>query len=175
MLKKCKEFADKRAPGSELYEKRGGFKWIDIYAGAIGEVGVYNILKELGIEVNKPDFAIYSKRNKNYNADLTDGNFHFHVKSQTIESASKYGNSWIMQKSDPILNKPQKTHFLVPCNVDTQHGIVTVLGCTKITDLVNHNAIGECKLEWFRKTKCAIYEEDIKNKLTFYKRWTILS
>jgi hypothetical protein len=173
--KKAKKFADERVQQNmALYEKRGGFKKEDIVSGAMAELAVYRVLKAHGAPVSKPDFTIYETRQKSYDADLTDGKHHFHVKGQTLESKRRYGASWIMQRKDPIINKPELLHYLVPCTVCVDTGRVEIYGIMSIRSLVNQGCIGECKVEWFRKTKVALYLDHIEGILTPKARWGFL-
>ena len=170
-IKKCNQFADERTKDSALYEKRGGFKKIDIVSGAMAESAVYKLLKSRGIAVSKPDFTIHTTRRKSYDADLSDGIHNFHVKGQTLESKQRYGASWIMQRKDPIINDPKKMHYLVPCTVDTENGRVEIYGVMSINTLIDNACIQECKLEWFRKTKVALYLNHIEDVLTNKSLW----
>jgi len=173
--KKAKQFAALRvAENQALYEKRGGFKKEDIISGAMAELAVYKVLKAHGSNVGKPDLTIHTTRQKSYDADLTDGKFHFHVKGQTLESKSKYGASWIMQRKDPIINDTKLCHYLVPCTVCVDTGRVEIYGIMSIRSLVAQGCIGECKLEWFRKTKVALYLDHIEGILSKHARWGFL-
>jgi len=174
--KVARSFATRRVNDNvELYEKRGGFKKEDIIAGAMGELGVYRLLAEHGIEVARPDFGIHDVRSKSYDSDLSDGIHHFHVKSQTLESKSRYGASWIMQRKDPIINKPKKLHYLVPCTVDIESGRVEIYGLYSIMSLIQQACISECKLEWFRKYKVAIYLDHLTPIFTDKATWGLLA
>lgn len=170
-MKRARKFAKERCQNVSLYQKRGGFKEIDIISGAMAEIAVYRMLKEKGVEVGKPDFTIHSNGRKSYDADLCDGLHHFHVKGQTIQSKEKYGASWIMQRKDPIVNSPEKLHYLVPCVVDTSTGRVEIFGIMSILSLKQHACFSECKLEWFRKTKIALYLDHIEGIMTKKARW----
>ena len=173
--KTARRFATKRVEQNlALYEKRGGFKKEDIVSGAMAELAVHQLLKSKKVNVGKPDFTIHTTRQKSYDADLTDGKHKFHVKGQTLESKSRYGASWIMQRTDPIINKPEKLHYLVPCTVDVKTGRVEIYGVMSITSLVEQGCIGECKLEWFRKTKVALYLDHIEGILSSLARWGAL-
>jgi hypothetical protein len=170
-MKRAKKFAKERCQNIGLYQKRGGFKEIDIISGAMAEIAVYKLLKEREVPVGKPDFTIHSNGRKSYDADLSDGLHNFHVKGQTIQSKQKYGASWIMQRKDPIVNSPQKLHYLVPCVVDTSTGRVEIFGIMSILSLKQHACFSECKLEWFRKTKIALYLDHIEGIMTKKARW----
>lgn len=169
--KKARAFAKERTKDNALYQKRGGFKEEDIISGALAECAVYKLLKSNGVDVAKPDFTIHSKGKKSYDADLSDGLHHFHVKGQTLESKKRYGASWIMQRTDPIINKPERLHYLVPCTVDIETGRVEIYGIMSILSLVQNKCIGECKLEWFRKYKVALYLDHIEGILSKAARW----
>ena len=170
--RKANVFSTKRVEQNlALYEKRGGFKKEDLISGAMAEIAVYKLLKRSGINVAKPDFTIHATRQKSYDADLTDGIHQFHVKGQTLESRQKYGASWIMQRTDPILAKPIRLNYLVPCTVDISTGRVEIYGIMSLMTLVDQGCIGECKLEWFRKTKVALYLDHIEGILSNAARW----
>lgn len=176
-IKRAKKFAKERTKDNDLYKKRGGFKEIDIVSGAMAEIGVYKFLKEAGVPVSKPDFTIYDKAKKSYDPDLTDGVHHFHVKGQTLESKQRYGSSWIMQRKDPIINDIKRMHYLVPCTVCTETGRVEIYGIISLLSLIQHGCISECKNEWFRKTKVAIYLDHIHGIMSnnaiwgFMRKW----
>jgi hypothetical protein len=173
-MKRARKFAKARVDdNTELYSKRGGFKEEDIVSGAMAEIGVYKLLKDHEIEVGKPDFTIHEVRKKSFDPDLTDGIHHFHVKGQTLESKQKYGASWIMQRTDPIITRPKLMHYLVPCTVHIETGRVEVYGIMSIKSLVQNGCIGECKVEWFRKTKVALYLDHIEGILSDKARWGI--
>jgi len=171
-MRRAKQFTEARVNDNvELYQKRGGFKEIDILAGSYAEIAVYKMLKDKGFPVNKPDFSIHEARKKSFDPDLYDGVHHFHVKGQTLESKRMYGASWIMQRTDPIINNPKQLHYMVPCTVDTDTGRVEIYGVMSISSLVKNGCIGECKNSWFQKTKIAIYLDHIEGILSEYARW----
>ena len=169
---KAEAFATARCPDVGLYEKRGGFKREDIVVGALGEMAVYKFLTTQRFKVNRPDFTIHSK--KSYDADLSDLKRNFHVKAQSMSSRKKYGASWLMQRSDPIIVKPVTNNYLVPCNVDLNTNWVEVHGLLSIPQLVAKDCIEECSVPWFRKYKVALYMETINLKLTKYSRWGLI-
>lgn len=171
-ITRAKKFAKARVNDNvELYKKRGGFKEIDIISGAMAEIAVYKLLTEKGFPVGKPDFTIHEVRKKSFDPDLYDGLHHFHVKGQTLESKEMYGASWIMQRTDPIINNPKKLHYMVPCTVDTDTGRVEIYGVMSLLTLVQNGCIGECKNAWFQKTKIAIYLDHIEGILSDKARW----
>jgi hypothetical protein len=173
--KAARSFATRRVNDNvDLYQKRGGFKKDDLISGAMAELGVYRILKEAGLDIGRPDFGIHTVRRKSYDPDLTDGIHHFHVKGQTLDSKQRYGASWIMQRTDPIINKPRRLHYLVPCTVDIHSGRVEVYGLFSIFSMVQYACISECKNEWFRKTKVAIYLDHLQPVFSDKASWGLL-
>jgi hypothetical protein len=160
--KECEQFADARYQEDQsVYQRRGSFKREDILTGAMAEVAAYKLLVDAGLKVNKPDFRVLGKSSKTYNADLSDGNYFFHVKGQSKASASKYGNSWLMQKRDPVLNNPPIKHYMITTCVDFSENSVEIFCIVPIRTLLRYQCIGECKVSWFNKTKVAIYLDDL--------------
>lgn len=173
-MKKAEEFALKRIEhGINKYKSRGAFKPVDLIAGALGEIAVYKLLKS-AYKVTKPDFELYEASNKSFDADLIckTGEV-FHVKTQTTESEAKYGQSWVMQRTDPVINNPRDIDYLVPCvaNLDTLE--VTIYGVMKFKDIVDNDLVGEMAIEWLQKTKRALYLKDLKT-LNAKKRWNLV-
>jgi hypothetical protein len=169
--KRCLAFAEERCGDSDLYEKRGAFKKEDIIAGAMGEIGVWKYLRRRGFQdLSKPDFTIHDKGSKSYDADLMSGPRHFHVKSQTKASQSKYGSSWIMQRHDPCLQEIRYNHFLIPTVVDQGSRVVEIFGCISLKAIIEGGHIGELKVPWMRRTKVAIYLDSLM-ELNHNQRW----
>lgn len=165
ILNKCITFAGLRLSDSEkLYMKRAPtdkFKvHSDLLAGIIGEYAAYKYLKSIGIAVTKPDLALYTTRKKSFNADLSGDLVKIHVKSQTSDSVKRYGHSWILQKTDPMLSKPKDNEYLLFTEVDGDE--VTILGLVKVQEMVDNKLIGECRVPAFAKTKVALYLDDLK-------------
>lgn len=156
------KFADARcAEDQSLYKARGNFKRSDIVVGAMAEMAAYKVLKRQGVKVNRPDFKIYDKKDKSFESDLTDGTKHFHVKGQSMESAKRYGHSWLMQRSDKLTKVPKYNHYLVPTMVSEKDNIVFIFGFPSFTALHHVHAFSDCKLEHINRTKTAIYLESL--------------
>lgn len=162
-------FTDARTQ-TDLYKKRGGFKREDILVGALGEIGAWKYFKKRGFTISKPDFNIYEKKNKSFDSDLRSKNRHFHVKAQSQESIRRYGHSWLMQRSDPVLQKVQYNHYMVPCAVDLEKNIVEIFGCISFKSIMEGGHIGECKHPAFRTYKVAIYLDSLM-QLSHNQRW----
>lgn len=171
--KRVEEFADKRCESTSLYQKRGGFKRVDIVSGGMAEIAAYKFLREHGFKVNKPDFTIHSNGKKSYDADLIFEDKHFHVKGQTYESVKLYGESWLMQRNDKLVKEPLINNYLIPSVVDVSGNSVYIMGVPSFTALHNGHCFGECANPWFSKTKVAIYAETLAT-LTSKALWGAL-
>jgi len=169
------EFADARLGSSDLYQSRGGFKREDLIAGALGEIAAYKVLKKAGHELAKPDFTIYEKGQKSYDADLRIKNKRFHVKSQTKKSADTYGPSWLMQRHDPLFKGTGYNHYMVPSVVDIDKNEVEILGYFPMFSVLKKGCVGECKVPMFRRTKVAIYFSVLDENISKYQRWRIVN
>jgi hypothetical protein len=145
--------------------------------GALAEIAVYKLLKELGIKTGHPDFSIHENANKSYDADLTDGTYNFHVKGQGIRQSKRYGESWLFQKSDELISDPKKRHYIVPCVVDKDNKTVFIHACIPAKTAKRLEVFGEAKLPHLRKTKKALYLRDIDDKIgnSREQRWGILN
>lgn len=183
IIKKCRKFANDSIESSynhwkkrNIYSKDRVIE--DITIGKIGEWAAYKFLKMQGFKMSKPDLNVYHSKQKSFDADLSCGDISFHCKSQGAESASKYGNSWILQYSgsgrghqDKLFKYRTDKDFLVPMLVNGDE--VTIFGIIKISLLFEENMIELPKLKWFEETKRAIYWDTIKD-LKHYDRWGIL-
>ena len=172
--KRIDKFVEARVNAdTTLYSQRGGFKEIDILTGALAEEAVYQFLRKFKFKVNKPDFTIHTKKQKSYAGDLTDGKRCFHVKGQNMESAKRYGDSWLMQRYDPLVKGKDaaSNNYIVPCTVDTKKNTVIIHGIFTFGYLHKHDLFMDCKVPWFNKTKCAIYGENLPSRNAFRMLW----
>lgn len=163
-LKTCEDFARKRVKGSKgEYTRRGeadGKKiQQDIMIGAAGELAAFKYLKECGVLVDKPDFKIYDKNAKSFSADIVGKKYKFHVKSQGIESQKRYGNSWLLQRTDKVVTDPSEFEYFIFCNVDLPN--VQILAIVKCADITNNGLYAECKVPRYRHSKVALYLDDL--------------
>ena len=167
-------FADLRCGEDQsLYKFRGGFKREDIVVGGMAELAVYRFLKAKGVKVKRPNFKIIGKAKKSYEADLTDGTKHFHVKGQSLNSAAKYGNSWLMQRNDPLVNNVELNHYLVPTEVNLRTNEIKIFCLPAFSALHHFQVFMDCKVDWFNKTKTAIYLDSLMF-LSHDARWGVL-
>lgn len=163
--RKIRKFVKARLEDSALYHKRGGFKEEDIISGAMAEFACYYYLKERGLEISEPDLNIYDAKDKSYSADLVSGKKKFHVKSQTKRSQRRYGNSWLLQRYDKIVQKPLQGHYLMLCTTDIDEANVELLGIPTICSIHRTDSWEECKVWSFRKTKVALYMDTLYNRI----------
>lgn len=162
LYQKCLEFAEKRIKGSSgLYAYRGessSSKMIDdCLIGTLGEWGAYLYLKSQGITTTEPDLVIYPTRRKSFNADLVNEDYNFHVKSQSESSFSKYGASWLLQKTDKIVSSPGTGDYFVFTKVVDRD--VEILGVCRALDIVE--LYGECRIARYRHSKVALYLDEL--------------
>lgn len=176
-IDQIEEFADKRftdKSSKKVYEKRGTFKRSDIVIGAAAEIGVYKALNRAGIKVGPPDFKIYKSRQKSFAHDLTDGDKHFMVKGQSLESAARYSASWAFQKEDPYLKVPTPDTYVVTCVVDYDKRIVYIYACVPLMTLVREDLFDNMVLKYYQTNKIALYLRRLTSCLTTNQRWSIL-
>lgn len=173
--KKADKFADARCCPDQTkeYKRRGAFKREDILVGALGEIAVAKYLQALGFAVNDPDFSIYDAKSKSFDCDLTDGKRLFHVKSQSKKSAKMYGESWLLQRRDPLVNKPTIKDYIIPCVVDLETNTATLYGVMSFRAIVKNNGVGECKVHQLRHSKVALYLESMA-ELSHSIRWGLI-
>lgn len=141
--------------------------WNDIFYGKLAEWGVYFIYLERGItNIDPPDMKIYNSWNKSFDPDLRYGLFNLHIKSQTFESAHRYGDSWIFQSKDPLFESSSEYDIMIGCRVtlDKTNGdfIEGAYIEIKLEKDFNSLAFGKTKLSKFSENKIAVYLEDNK-------------
>lgn len=163
---KCKKFSENRLSSSKsTYSYRGESRECkmldDVRIGCIGEWAVSIYLTDMGFECSEPDMNIYEKNKKSFDADLYVDDIHIHVKSQGIESAKRYGNSWLFQRSDSLVSNPDDNEIIAFTNVDLENRTVEILGFCWARDM----KYGECKVWSYRHTKLAVYLPEIRDRL----------
>jgi hypothetical protein len=74
---------------------------IDHALGKYAEIAFYKFAKSRGLQPTKPDFTI--TKNKSHSPDIIIKNKAFHVKTQTVAVAKKYGISGVFHsKNNPV-------------------------------------------------------------------------
>lgn len=143
----------------------------DIRNGKLGEEGVYEILFEQYPNLSKPDHNIYDKANKSWAPDLKDpSGIVVAVKSQDIESALNFGESWVFQFNEGknydcdtgIFKEKNDNHYVafVALNVSKRFG--TIKAIVKVQWLHDKKLFKEMKKQSLRGNKVAVYFEDLQ-------------
>lgn len=165
IVKLCECFADRVITTNlDCYKKRNQFNYEkikqDIFVGKLAEWGVFfTYLKRRRYNINPPDMQIYSRQKKSFDPDLRWGLYNLHIKSQTCESADRYGDSWIFQAKDPLFEFSNEYDIIVGCRVsisDQQSCLVEILLEKPFSNLI----FGDTKLSKFSGNKKALYLKD---------------
>ena len=70
--------------------------------------------------------SVYSKKNKSFDPDLQWGLYNLHIKSQILESATRYGDSWVFQTKDPLFEYSNDYDIVIGCRVSIERDGVCV-------------------------------------------------
>jgi hypothetical protein len=177
MLSKCTTFAKNSVnTSSDKYARRNQFdveKIVkDIRNGKVGEEGVYNQVSPLHSTLSLPDHQIYSKKDKSWSPDLIDSvsGIHLAVKSQDIESAINFGESWVFQYGNGgkydcdtgVFKTQDDKHYVafVSLNIPKRYG--TIKAIVKVQWLHDKKIFKEMKKQSLRGNKVAVYYEDLE-------------
>lgn len=158
ILSRCEDFAAAVVTTNlATYKRRNQGNQKKIIEQIItGKLGEFAFADWLGTE--EPDLNIYEKKDKSFDADLFAGNVKIHVKSQTADSAEKYGISWMFQREDPLLINATDHDWLGLCVVDgTTVSLYSYVPVLHVIDLLR-----EPILPQLRFTKRVLYWEDVK-------------
>jgi hypothetical protein len=130
----------------------------DHFISKLGEEAVNIVFEKLGNKVTGPDYTIYGKKQKSWDADLFVEGVPLAVKTQSAEAAKKYGLSWTFQagreRRDPILEKPKTWVCFVAL---TSLHSASVYPPYQIKDLT----FREPKLEKLKGSKLVVYAEGL--------------
>jgi hypothetical protein len=130
----------------------------DITVGKMAEIGVYKIMKKNNFNCSYPDFNIYDKYHKTFDADLIIDKYDIHVKSQHILQSKNFGESWLFQKTDTLTYKPSERDVICLCIVSSGEVIIKkMLLANNIVDMY-----GRPKSPKLKDNKHALYLSDIK-------------
>jgi hypothetical protein len=174
---KCTDFAKSSvSTSSDKYARRNQFdvdKIIkDIRNGKIGEEGVHSVLLSKFANLGAPDHNIYDKFNKSWEPDLKDeeSNTRIAVKSQDIESAIHFGESWVFQFGNGgkydcdtgVFKSVDDNHYVafVGLNVPKRSG--TIKAIVKIQWLHDNKLFKAMQKQSLRGNKVAVYYEDLE-------------
>ena len=171
-IEKCNQFARKQVETSmSQYRRRNQTNPERIVAqiidGKLGELYACKEMRKKGFVCTDPDFEIYASRNKSFDADLYCNGRPVHVKSQNIDSAKRYGASWVFQAGgvgfgnrDPCLDNSQDD-MCVFVTVDHKNQSAAVLGPFNINDVRPH--MKDPRLAYLKGIKKCIYLKDIEH------------
>lgn len=177
ILTKCLTFAKSSVnTSSDKYARRHQFdveKIVkDIRNGKVGEEAVYAKVSSLYPDLSKPDHQIYSKKDKSWSPDLIDSTsgMHLAVKSQDIESAINFGESWVFQYGNGgqydcdtgVFKTNDPNHYVafVGLNVPKRKGSIRAI--VKVQWLHDKKLFKEMKKQSLRGNKVAVYYEDLE-------------
>lgn len=164
IIKICNHFADRViSTNIDCYQNRKQYNLDkirqDIVLGKIAEWGVYfNYLHRGRTNIGIPDMNIYQAGHKNFDADLKWGFYNLHIKSQTFESAERFGDSWIFQAKDPLFDFSNEYDIIVGCRVtmDTDGCLVQI----KLEKPFRNLIFGDTRMSKFAGNKKAVYLKD---------------
>jgi hypothetical protein len=169
----CLSFANNSVNSSiDFYKKRNQFnkpKIIqDILSGKLAEELVYQKLKEYYSDLTEPDYAIYDKKNKSWEADLRvpSENLRIAVKSQTEDAARRWGRSWVFQlgnardyDKEVVLKK--NNHYVALVSLDLPNMCGEIKAIVSIQWLHDNDMFKEMKLKYLQNNKKAVYYDDL--------------
>ncbi len=135
------------ARGSSVKEK----VIADIFNGKIAECQVFNFLEADGYKPSPIDFTIYSRRRKTFDCDTKIDGFRVHIKS--CQGGSKYPNSWLFQKTDPVVSMRSEEDLLILCVLGEEDIAYSILA----SDVTFRDPV----LLNLARTKTAVYEDDL--------------
>lgn len=148
LLCNISEYAKKHLESSKhLYLKRKQNKdkiFQNILSGKIAEYNAYFYLREKNYSLIPPDLEIYNNKNKSHDSDLyiPEKDIHIHVKSINLNNCKIYGNTFLIEKTDPLYKSPKPNHYYM---------------VMKQRDFINYDVF-----KWIRSDKC-IFSDPINN------------
>ena len=134
--------------------------------GKIGEEVVYSYLKEIMPDITSPDYAIYKARGKSWEKDLRDikSDVKVGVKTQTIESANKFGESWVFQNQDKGIHgdgKTENNNYIAFTLIDLDRKAGIIKAIVKVSWLHKNNLFMPMKLAYLQNNKQAVYYNEL--------------
>lgn len=161
VVKRCRAFAEEVVHTNiDQYKRRNQGNPTKIIEQIVtGKMGEFAFSQFLGTA--EPDLQIYAKKQKSFGADLTHDNLQVHVKSQSKNSADKYGVSWSFQVQDKLITQPKEEDFLGLCVIEGN--VVEIYDFIPATKVVG--VLREPVLPQLRFTKRVLYWEDLKKIL----------
>ncbi len=161
LLEKAKHFAVSVAATTNYRDSRQFSRAkieYDHFISKLGEEAVRLAFENLGKKVKGPDYRVYQKKQKSWEADLFVEGVPLAVKTQSAEAAKKYGLSWTFQagskRRDPILEKAEAWLCFVVLESTL---LAKVYPPYQTKDL----KFREPKLEKLKGSKLVVYAEDL--------------
>ncbi len=175
IFNKCTDFSKASVGTStDRYARRNQFDVEkiarDIRNGKIGEEGVYEKMVSRFPKLSQPDHNIYEKKSKNWAPDLKDvSGTRIAVKSQDIESAISFGESWVFQFGNGgkydcdtgVFKETDPNHYVAFVALNTPKRFGTIRAIVKIQWLHDKKLFKEMKKKNLRGNKVAVYYDDL--------------
>lgn len=131
----------------------------DIIIGKLGEIAAYKYITSKGRVCTYPDFNVYQAYEKTYEADLFSNDNKIHVKTQDIDSANRFGTSWMFQKNDTLTFSPSEKEFILLSVLDSKNMKVMIKKIEKASYFIGKYK--EPIKESLRGNKLTIYLSDL--------------
>ena len=184
LLNKCTQFARSLVGGNlDAYTRRNQSNPAkiekDIRNGKLGEEFAYQYLSSKLSHLTQPDYNIYDKSNKSWDADLKSDYIKIAVKSQNIDQSSIYGKSWIFQNREgqnydvdkAIFQCQDENYYVVFVSLNTnqskQNGMIEAI--VKVKWLLDNNLFREPVEQHLKTNKKAVYLEDLERIGNFWQ------
>lgn len=177
ILDSCSKFADDSVSTSaDKYARRGQMNVSkirnDIRNGKIGEEGAWIKVSELYPNLSRPDYLIYDKKEKSWDPDLKDieSGIRVAVKSQDINSALDFGESWVFQYrpnknydcDNGIFECVDDEHYVAFVSLNVPKRFGTIKAIVKVKWLLENNLFKNMKKASLQNNKLAVYYEDLE-------------
>lgn len=138
----------------------------DSLIGKLGEVAVYNYLKDKIVDLSEPDFKIYGPKEKSWDFDLKGQDFNLHIKSQDIQMGTRFGTSWIFQcqgfsYDKEIFDRISPNQYIAFVSISLIEKFADIQAIVKL-DFLHDNSLFEDPKVWqLRGIKKAVYLEKL--------------
>jgi len=168
---RCRKFAECQLETSKnMYRRRNqanqGVIIKQIMDGKLSEIAVHKFMQDkfayYGCGLTEPNFEIVPPRRKSYEADIYFGKFPLHIKTQSTQSANKYGKSWVFSIGDPLINCPSSTDIIVLTTIDTDNQVVNIYGFLPAMIAKDKALFKAPKIQQLTASKKVLYNENIK-------------
>ncbi len=172
-LKECKDFS--QAVDVSLYAARNKSsldkRIFDSFLGKLGEIAIYNYLKDKIEDLSYPDMKIYKTSEKSWDFDLKGKGCNIHVKSQDIAQGEKYGVSWIFQYGNgknrnydkEIFDQISPDQYVAFVSVNPKENSAIIRSICKLNFLHEKNIWKEPVLQHLKiANKLAVYLKDLE-------------